>query len=111
VDELVQLKALSGEPNWFGLGSRIIITTRDEHLLIKHNVDLTYKMNGMDHNEAFRLFSLHAFKSDKPHDDFVDLTEHAICYAGGLPLALTVLGSYLYGRDIQYWKSALEKYK
>jgi hypothetical protein len=80
-------------------------------LLIKHNVDLTYKMNEMDHNEAFQLFSLHAFKSDKPHDDFVDLTEHALRYAGGLPLALTVLGSDLYGRDIHYWKSALEKYK
>ena len=111
VDELVQLKALSGEPNWFGLGSRIIITTRDEHLLIKHNVDLTYKMNEMDHNEAFQLFSLHAFKSDKPHDDFVDLIEHALRYAGGLPLALTVLGSNLYGRDRDYWKSALKKYK
>jgi hypothetical protein len=111
VDELVQLKALFGEPNWFGLGSRIIITTRDEHLLIKHNVDLKYKMNEMDHNEAFQLFSLHAFKSDKPHDDFVDLTEHALHYAGGLPLALTVLGSDLCGRDGYYWKSVLEKYK
>ncbi|XP_059429094.1 disease resistance protein RPV1-like [Corylus avellana] len=111
VDELVQLKALSGEPNWFGLGSRIIITTRDEHLLIKHNVDFTYKMNEMDHNETFQLFSIHAFKSDKPHDYFVDLIEDALRYAGGLPLALTVLGSNLYGRDIHYWKSALEKYK
>jgi len=111
VDQLVQLQILSGEHNWFGLGSRIIITTRDEHLLIKHNVDFTYKMNELDHNEAFQLFSLHAFKSDKPHDDFVDLTEHALQYAGSLPLALTVLGADLYGRDIHHWKSALERYK
>lgn len=111
VDQLVQLQILSGEHNWFGLGSRIIITTRDEHLLIKHNVDFTYKMNELDHNEAFQLFSLHAFKSDKPHDDFVDLTEHALHYAGSLPLALTVLGADLYGRDIHHWKSALERYK
>ncbi|XP_059428984.1 disease resistance protein RUN1-like [Corylus avellana] len=111
VDQLVQLETLSGENNWFGLGSRIIITTRDEHLLIKHKVDLRHKMNELDHNEALQLFSQHAFQSDKPNDDFVELTEHALRYAGGLPLALTVLGSDLYGKDIQYWKSALEKYK
>jgi len=108
VNQLVQLQTLSGEHNWFGLGSRIIITTRDEHLLIKHNVDLKYKMNELNHNEAFQLFSLHAFQSDKPHDDFVDLTEHALCYVGGLSLALEVLGSYLYGKDIHHWKSAME---
>jgi tetraacyldisaccharide-1-P 4'-kinase len=33
VDQLIQLETLSGERDWFGLGSRIIITTKDEHLL------------------------------------------------------------------------------
>jgi hypothetical protein len=111
VDQLIQLETLSGERDWFGLGSRIIITTRDEHLLTKHKIDLKYKMNELDHNEALQLFSQHAFQSDKPNDDFVELTKHAIRYAGGLPLALTVLGSDLYGRDSYHWKSALEKYK
>ena len=32
VDQLEQLKLLVGSPKWFGLGSRIIITTRDQHL-------------------------------------------------------------------------------
>ncbi|PWA65369.1 NBS-LRR resistance-like protein RGC597 [Artemisia annua] len=36
VDHLDQLEALAGSHNWFGGGSRIIITTRDEHLLRKH---------------------------------------------------------------------------
>ncbi|XP_059446469.1 TMV resistance protein N-like [Corylus avellana] len=44
VDQLIQLETLSGELDWFGLGSRIIITTRDEHLLTKHKVDL-YKID------------------------------------------------------------------
>jgi hypothetical protein len=111
VDQIVQLETLAGGCDWFGLGSRIIITTRDKHLLTKHKVDLTYKVKELDHNEALQLFSWNAFKSDKPKDDFVELTKHAIRYAGGLPLALTVLGSDLYGRDIHHWKSALEKYK
>jgi hypothetical protein len=111
VDQIVQLETLAGGCDWFGLGSRIIITTRDKHLLTKHKVDLTYKVKELDHNEALQLFSWNAFKSDKPKDDFVELTKHAIRYAGGLPLALTVLGSDLYGRDIHHWKSVLEKYK
>ncbi|KAG6675463.1 hypothetical protein I3842_15G103500 [Carya illinoinensis] len=33
VDELVELETLPGALDWFGLGTRIIITTRDQHLL------------------------------------------------------------------------------
>ena len=37
VDQLDQLKWLAGKHDWFGSGSRVIITTRDKHLLIRHN--------------------------------------------------------------------------
>ena len=33
VDEKEQLEALVGKCDWFGLGSRIIVTSRDSHLL------------------------------------------------------------------------------
>jgi replication-associated recombination protein RarA len=33
VNKLDQLKRLVGKHNWFGSGSRVIITTRDKHLL------------------------------------------------------------------------------
>jgi hypothetical protein len=82
VDDLTQLENLSRECCWFGLGSRIIITTRDESLLAKHGVDLRHKMNGLDDNEAFQLFNRHAFHSDKPNEDFVNLTKSALRYAG-----------------------------
>jgi hypothetical protein len=49
--------------------------------------------------------------SDKPNDDYVEVTKDAVRYSGGLPLALTVLGSALKGRDILYWKSKLDEYK
>ncbi|KAG7941827.1 hypothetical protein I3843_16G066400 [Carya illinoinensis] len=111
VDKLVQLENLAGDHDWFGLGSRIIITTRDQNLLTSHEVDSIYKMNELDHGKALQLFSLHAFKREKPIDDYVELTEDAIRYAGGLPLALTVLGSDLKGRNIHQWKSALDKLK
>ncbi|KAB1200558.1 TMV resistance protein N [Morella rubra] len=111
VDQLVQLEALAGERGWFGVGSRVIITTRDQHLLANHQVNLTYEVKELDHNEALQLFRWSAFNSNKSIDGYVDLIEHVIHYAGGLPLALTVLGSDLYGRSLHEWKNALDKYK
>ncbi|XP_062157899.1 disease resistance protein RPV1-like [Alnus glutinosa] len=111
VDQLDQLQKLAGKTTWFGVGSRIIITTRDKHLLCAHEVDSAYLVNGLDHNEALQLFSWHAFNRNKPDDDFVDITKDAVSYAGGLPLALTLLGSTLKGRKLPYWESKLAMYK
>jgi Cdc6-like AAA superfamily ATPase len=39
VDQLKHLRALAGERDWFGPGSRIVITTRDERLLTRLEVE------------------------------------------------------------------------
>jgi hypothetical protein len=111
VDHLEQLEKLAGKCDWFGLGSRIILTTRDKHLLSTHGVNSAYQVNELDHNEALQLFSCHAFNRDRPDDDFVNVTEDAVSYCGGLPLALKVLGSTLKGRELPYWKSKLVECK
>ncbi|KAM4078068.1 hypothetical protein ACB094_09G008600 [Castanea mollissima] len=43
VNHVHQLEKLAGEHHWFGLGSRIIITTRDEHVLVAHRVRKIYR--------------------------------------------------------------------
>ncbi|XP_059455281.1 disease resistance protein RPV1-like [Corylus avellana] len=112
VDELVQLEMLAEKTNWFGLGSKIIITTRNKHLLRAYDgVVSIYPVKELGQYEALQLFSWYAFKSDKPNDGYVEVTEDALRYCGGLPLALTVLGSALKGRDIKYWKSKLNEYR
>ncbi|KAF5469494.1 hypothetical protein F2P56_013560, partial [Juglans regia] len=111
VDELVQIEKLAGDRAWFGSGSRIIITTRDQQLLKISEVDSECKLKNLDDNEALRLFSLHAFKKDEPLDDYVELSKQVIKYAQGLPLALIVLGSDLKGQSIYQWKIAIDKYK
>ncbi|XP_040996292.1 disease resistance protein RPV1-like isoform X2 [Juglans microcarpa x Juglans regia] len=110
VDHLTQLETLTGGHDWFGKGSRIIITTRDQHLLTTHGVDSTYKMTGLNHDDAFELFCWHAFKRNKPDDGYGEFVEQIINYAGSLPLVLTVLGSDLYGRSKKEWESALDQY-
>jgi len=109
VNKLQQLNALCGNREWFGSGSRIIITTRDIHLLRGKRVDQVFAMTGMDVDESIELFSWHAFKQASPEEDFIELSRNVIAYAGGLPLALEVLGSYLFDMEVTEWKIVLEK--
>ncbi|XP_076952397.1 disease resistance protein Roq1-like [Bidens hawaiensis] len=110
VDDLEQLDALVGSPDWFGEGSRIMITTRDEHLLTRHANNI-YEVSMLSHDEALTLFSRHAFRKDKPVEDYEMLSHDVVSYAGGLPLALEILGSFLFDKDMDEWISALAKLK
>ncbi|GMJ12381.1 hypothetical protein like AT5G17680 [Hibiscus trionum] len=110
VDNVQQLKCLVGGRDRFGLGSRLIVTTRDQHLLRLYRVDRVYKPAILSPNNALRLFNMKAFNSDAvPEDCFIELSKHVVRYAGGLPLALEVLGSFLCGRGVVQWRSAIER--
>ncbi|KAJ0896139.1 putative P-loop containing nucleoside triphosphate hydrolase [Helianthus annuus] len=111
VDDLEQLEALAGSNDWFGEGSRIIITTRDKHLLSSRAHTNIYEVSLLSHYEAIKLFNRHAYYKDKPIEDYEKLSLRVVSYAGGLPLALKVLGSFLYDKDKDEWKSTLAKLK
>ena len=116
VDKVVQVENLLGKCNWFASGSRIIITTRDKMLLstLQEDCHLTYysyKVKELDEHESRELFCQHAFKRNKPKEDYLELVNLFISYAKGLPLALKIIGFDLYQRDIRCWKSVLDKYK
>ncbi|KAH0974659.1 hypothetical protein GBA52_016558 [Prunus armeniaca] len=109
VDDMEQLHKLVGACDWFGVGSRIIITTRDKQLLTAHEVNLIHEVKILDDLKALELFCWHAFKrSGPPLGDYVKLAERAIRYAQGLPLALKVLGCCLCGGSIDKWEDALD---
>ena len=109
VHKVKQLKMLVGECNWFGPGSRIIITTRDVHVLEEHQVDEIYEVKWLNDEDALQLFCLKAFGKKHVLDDYIELSIHFLNYASGLPLALEVLGSFLFGKSIVEWKTELEK--
>ncbi|KAG4123278.1 hypothetical protein ERO13_D11G316600v2 [Gossypium hirsutum] len=112
IDNIQHLKCLVGRRDWFGLGSRIIVTTRDEHLLRCCQVDDVYMPTTLNPKDALQLLYLKAFHSDTvPKDDFIELSKHVVNYAGGLPLALEVFGSFLCGRDATQWRSAIKRLK
>ena len=107
VNELDQLKKLAGHHDWFGLGSWIIITSRDKKLLEMHGVDEIYKLNELNDHDALELFCLKAFKNKQPAEGFMHLCQDVIKYCKGLPLAINVIGSSLAGWPMNMWKSAL----
>ncbi|KAI5422994.1 hypothetical protein KIW84_046128 [Lathyrus oleraceus] len=109
VTTVEQLKALCGNPKFFGPGSVSIVSTRDSRLLNLLNADYVCTTKEMDENQSLELFSWHAFRQPNPRKDFTDLSVNVVSYCGGLPLALEVLGSYLYRRTKQEWKSVLSK--
>nr|AFP55562.1 TIR-NBS-LRR [Rosa rugosa] len=109
VDQSEQLEHLVGEKDWFGLRSRIIITTRNQRVLVTHGVEKPYELKGLNKDEALQLFSWKAFRKCEPEEDYAELCKSFVTYAGGLPLALKTLGSFLYKRSLHSWSSALQK--
>ena len=97
VNQLDQLEKLAGE---FGLGSWIIITTRDEHVLVQHGILKRYKPNVSNNDDASQPFCLTAYEMEQPKEDYMQLSRKVVEYASGLPLALVTLGSFLVGRTI-----------
>ncbi|KAL8128293.1 hypothetical protein AgCh_015032 [Apium graveolens] len=114
LDQSNYSELLASLGNFFSSGSKIIITTRDANLLNKLKADIsefdTYMVKTLGHIESLELFSYHAFRKPVPPESFTELSLSFVTHAGGLPLALKVLGSSLLGRSHEsFWKDKLEK--
>ncbi|XP_060173797.1 TMV resistance protein N-like isoform X3 [Lycium barbarum] len=110
VNRKEELEALVGGREWFGEGSRILITTRYQRLLVTH-MDEGYEVQLLPKHEAVELFRRHAFRSESPKEGFRGLSSQVVEYADGLPLALEVLGSSLYQRDEEEWRRIIARLK
>uniref|UniRef100_A0A1J3HBT9 Putative disease resistance protein n=1 Tax=Noccaea caerulescens TaxID=107243 RepID=A0A1J3HBT9_NOCCA len=107
VDDIQQLEELAGNPQWFGPGSRIIITTRDRRVLDQHDVERIYQVKPLRTTQALQLFSKHAFKKPRPCEEYRELSIDVVEQLGGLPLALQVVGGSLYRRELEFWQDKL----
>ncbi|XP_037496739.1 LOW QUALITY PROTEIN: TMV resistance protein N [Jatropha curcas] len=119
VDDLVQqVELLIGKHADYGQGSRIIMTSRDRQLLDKQDRQLLkncgatiYEVEKLNESEALCLFCKHALKQKFPRTGYFELSNMAIDHAQGIPLALKVLGSNLYGKSEEVWVDELEQLK
>ena len=67
------------------------------------------KLKELNYEESIELLSRYAFKQSLPKDDYKNLLDRAIEYAKGLPLALKVLGIFLFSMTIPEWECSLCK--
>ncbi|XP_030546483.1 disease resistance protein RPV1-like [Rhodamnia argentea] len=111
VDERHQLEAFAGNLNWFGSRSRVIVTTRNAGLLNIPKVFKTYEVEPMDSDQGFRLFCQHAFGGSSPHEGYGRLSRKIVSKTAGLPIAIEVVGSYLYRQNKRKWNETLKKLK
>ena len=101
-----------GDYKCFALGIRILITTRDKHVLNTLEKDpVVYEVGQMDRHEALELFNLNAFRTKEPKLSYLQLAKQIIDYAIVLPLALRIIHFDLHGRSLCQWESAVEKFK
>ncbi|CAN1851270.1 Disease resistance protein RUN1 [Linum perenne] len=97
VDSHDQVKKVLGNLDWLSPGSRVLITTRTKNLL--------------QPSEMYWQYKVRAFDSCDPPDNYVDCARKVLCYTGGVPLALEVLGCLLRGQAVGIWNVRMEKLK
>ncbi|KAL5563727.1 hypothetical protein UlMin_033474 [Ulmus minor] len=108
VDHEKQIKDLTGDCK-LKPGSRIIVTTRNKHLLETFGENNVFTVVNLAQDEALKLLCKKAFEKDHPPKEYEEVCKLIVRYAGGLPLALEVLGSFLHGRNVELWYSTLKR--
>ncbi|XP_055810839.1 TMV resistance protein N-like [Solanum dulcamara] len=109
IDHSDHLEYLAGDLGWFGNGSRVILTTRNKHLI--DNDEEIYEVSTLPDHEAMQLFNQHAFKKGVSNERFKKFSLELVNHAKGLPLALKVWGSLLHRKGLTQWRSTLDRIK
>ncbi|XP_028965619.2 disease resistance-like protein DSC1 [Malus domestica] len=109
-----QIKDVAADNLQYGNGSRIIVTSRERGVLLKAVSDekYIYKVEKLKTDDALRLFQLHAFNDNPPTAEYIELSKRVVEYAGGIPLALEILGSLFFPcKSIDECEDVLRKLK
>ncbi|KAH9290030.1 hypothetical protein KI387_034147, partial [Taxus chinensis] len=105
IDNMEQLDALLIK----GKQNLVIVTTRDEGVLINARINLRFKLKGMNEHDGREIFCQHAFNQPRPFSGYEDLVDAFVKACRGLPLSLKVFGRHVSGRSQDYWLLELDK--
>ncbi|CAN6688251.1 unnamed protein product [Malus baccata var. baccata] len=110
VTDSKQIKDVVGPSPRYGDGSRIIVTSRERSVLRKAVGDNKhiYQVEKLKTDDALQLFQFHALNDNSPREEYTDLSARVVEYAGGIPLALEILGSLFFECESKDdWENAL----
>jgi len=65
----------------------------------------------LNDENTLELLTWKAFKFEQFDPSYKDVLNLTVTHASGLPLALEVIGSNIFGRNIEQWKCGLDQYK
>ena len=111
VDQIEQLLDLDIKHVLLRPESRLIIITRDEHILRAYGSCMVYEVELMNDDEAHKLLCRKAFAGDYSSSTFSELIPEVLKYTQGLPLAIKVIGSFLHSRNAKQWRATLNRWK
>jgi len=97
--------------DWFGYGSRIIVTTRIKSVLpefISQGLSHVYGINVMNNDQALEHFRKHALRKNLPIPDFDEIAIGIINSVNGIPLLVEVIGSLLSRKVVEEWTALKE---
>jgi len=106
VDEVEQLRMFTRNRDsllyeCLGGGSIIIVVSIDD----------IYQVHPLNNENDMQLFCKNAFKVNYILSDNKKLAYDVLSHAQGHPLAIKVIGSSLFGRNVSQWKSVLARQK
>ncbi|KAK9050618.1 hypothetical protein SSX86_030412 [Deinandra increscens subsp. villosa] len=106
--EEIDLKHI-GLTNPFPQGLKLLITSREEKVCIKMDIETSsiFKVVGLENAEARFLFWNTVGLSDE--GDLHTIGEEILNKCGGLPLAINTIGKTLKGEKVGTWKDALTR--
>ncbi|KAM7510325.1 hypothetical protein LguiB_009200 [Lonicera macranthoides] len=91
----------------FGIDNyKILVTSR----FVFPRFDHTYKLNILNYKDAMTLFRHSALQKNDSSKIPEELLNEIVRGCKGFPLALTVVGRSLYGRELVIWKQTLRKW-
>ncbi|XP_031478378.1 disease resistance protein RUN1-like isoform X2 [Nymphaea colorata] len=110
-----QVDALAGDPEWFGSGSRIIVTTTKQDMRTYHKFKsglYVYLVEKLSEKHSLELLSYHAFETHQCEPGYEGLLKEVLRYACNMPLALQLLGGLLrLRRDKSEWRTSVGKWR
>nr|XP_015895955.1 disease resistance protein Roq1-like [Ziziphus jujuba var. spinosa] len=105
----IEVGSWKEQHDWLGPGSRVIVTTRNKHLLRSYGEKYIYQVDKLTYDEALQLLGHEAFEKNRNLNEFKVLYDKVVEYADGQPLALKRLGSFLLRENVDEWSEALVK--
>ncbi|KAK3431320.1 hypothetical protein EUGRSUZ_E03196 [Eucalyptus grandis] len=108
VEEQSHIDDLVGDQlDWFGPGSRIIVTLENGGILqtyVSQGLARMYEVNEMDNDRAFELFCKHALGTNCPIPGYLEIGKRIVKATEQVPLVIEVIGSFLRGKTIEDWR-------